>query len=112
MKEIIKNWSNKNPLRLNEMLFRMNAYAQYHQLYAVSMLFTIGKNKYDRDHASSITWEKAKENGMVEQILKNTGRCLNTALRVASNKSLPNNVIFSPENWIKSKQILNASTRR
>ena len=107
MKEIMKNWSDKNPLGLNETLLTMKAYAPFHHLYAVSMIFAIGNNKSDRVPAPSITWENAKTNGMVDQIVKTTGRCLNTALRVASNRSLPNNTIFSPQNWIKSKQSLN-----
>jgi len=107
MKEIMKNWTDKNPLGLNETLLTMKAYAPFHHLYAVSMIFAIGNNKSDRVPAPSITWENAKANGMVDQIVKTTGRCLNTALRVASNRSLPNNTIFSPQNWIKSKQSLN-----
>jgi len=107
MKEIMKNWTDKNPLGLNETLLTMKAYAPFHHLYAVSMMFAIGNNKSDRVPAPSITWENAKANGMVDQIVKTTGRCLNTALRVASNRSLPNNTIFSPQNWIKSKQSLN-----
>ncbi|MBK6760666.1 MAG: AIPR family protein [Ignavibacteria bacterium] len=106
MKEIMKSWTDKNPLGLNETL-TMKAYAPFHHLYAVSMIFAIGNNKSDRVPAPSITWENAKANGMVDQIVKTTGRCLNTALRVASNRSLPNNTIFSPQNWIKSKQSLN-----
>lgn len=107
MKEIMKNWTDKNPLGLNETLLTMKAYAPFHHLYAVSMIFAIGNNKSDRVPAPSITWEKAKANVMVDQIVKTTGRCLNAALRVASNRSLPNNTIFSPQNWIKSKQSLN-----
>jgi hypothetical protein len=107
MKEIMKNWTDENPLGLNETLLTMKAYAPFHHLYAVSMMFAIGNNKSDRVPAPSITWENAKANGMVEQIVKTTGRCLNTALKVASNRSLPNNTIFSPQNWIKSKQSLN-----
>ena len=53
------------------------------------------------------TWESAKQKSMIDQLVKITGRCLNTALRVASNRSLPNNAIFSPQNWVKSKQSLN-----
>lgn len=107
MKEIMKNWTDKNPLGLNETLLTMKAYAPFHHLYAVSMIFAIGNNKSDRVPAPYITWENAKANGMIEQIVKTTGRCLNTALRVASNRNLPNNTIFSPQNWIKSKQSLN-----
>jgi len=107
MKEIMKNWTEKNPLGLNETLLTMKAYAPYHHLYAVSMIFAIGNNKSDRVPSPFSTWENAKSNGMIDQIVRTTGRCLNTAMRVASNRNLPNNAIFSPQNWIKSKQSLN-----
>lgn len=107
MKEIMKNWTDKNPLGLNETLLTMKAYAPYHHLYAVSMIFAIGNNKSDRVPSPHSTWENAKSAGMIEQIVRTTGRCLNTAMRVASNRSLPNNAIFSPQNWVKSKQSLN-----
>ena len=107
MKEIMKNWTDKNPLGLNETLLTMKAYAPFHHLYAVSMIFAIGNNKSDRVPSPSSTWENAKAHGMVDQIVKTTGRCLNTAMRVASNRNLPNNAIFSPQNWVKSKQSLN-----
>lgn len=107
MKEIMKNWTDKNPLGLNETLLTMKAYAPFHHLYAVSMIFAIGNNKSDRVPSPSSTWENAKAHGMVDQIVKTTGRCLNTAMRVASNRNLPNNAIFSRQNWVKSKQSLN-----
>jgi len=107
MKAILKNWTDANPLGLNETLLTMKAYAPFHHLYAVSMIFAIGNNKSDRVPAPNATWENAKENGMIDQIVKTTGRCLNTAMRVASNRNLPNNAIFSPQNWVKSKQSLN-----
>jgi len=107
MNEIRKNWTEANPLGLNETLLTMKAYAPYHHLYAVSMIFAIGNNKSNSVPSPNYTWENAKSNGMIDQIVKTSGRCLNTALRVASNRSLPNNAIFSPQNWIKSKQSLN-----
>lgn len=107
MHEILSKWIDSNPLGLNETLLAMKAYAPYHHLYAVSMIFSVGNNKSDRVPSPFATWESAKNNGMVDQIIKTAGRCLNTALRVASNRTLPNNTIFSPQNWIKSKQSLN-----
>lgn len=108
MKEIMKNWTDKNPLGLNETLLTMKAYAPYHHLYAVSMMFAIGNNKSDRVPGPSSTWEKAKASGMIDQIVRTSGRCLNTALRAANNRgNQSNTTIFSPQNWVKSKQSLN-----
>ena len=39
MKEIKKRWEKENPLSLNESLLAMRAYAPYHHLYAVSLVF-------------------------------------------------------------------------
>ncbi len=107
MHEVLKNWTDKNPLGLNETLLTMKAYAPYHHLYAISSIFAIGNNKPDRVPSPSLTWDAAKAFGMIDQLIRTSGRCLNTALRVASNRSLPNGAIFSPQNWIKSKQSLN-----
>lgn len=107
MHEVLKNWTDKNPLGLNETLLTMKAYAPYHHLYAISLIFAIGNNKSDRVPSPSATWDAAKSHGMIDQIVRTSGRCLNTALRVASNRTLPNGAIFSPQNWIKSKQSLN-----
>ncbi|MDR3328423.1 MAG: AIPR family protein [Prevotellaceae bacterium] len=105
MKEIMKNWTDKNLLGLNETLLTMKAYAPFHHLYAVSMIFAIGNNKPDRVPSPNSTWESAKNNGMIEQIVTMAGRCLDTALQNASNKEM-NGKIFSPQNWVKSKQSL------
>lgn len=110
MHEVLKNWTDKNPLGFNETLLTMKAYAPYHHLYAISLIFSVGNSLYDRVPLPSATWEAAKNNAMVDQIVKISGRCLNTALRVALNRSLPNGAIFSPQNWIKSKQSLNDIT--
>jgi len=44
---------------------------------------------------------------MIDQIVKIAGRSLNTGLRVATNRAQPENRVFSPQNWIKSKTSLN-----
>lgn len=107
MKEIMKSWTEKNPLGLNETLLTMKAYAPFHHLYAVSSIFAIGNNKPDRVPLPSATWDLARSSGMTDQIIKAAGRCLNGALRAASNRTPTGNAIFSPQNWVKSKQSLN-----
>jgi hypothetical protein len=105
MKEVMKNWNDRNPLGFNETLLTMKAYAPFHHLYAISMFFAISNIKHDRVPSPFATLEKAKSSGIIDQIVKRAGRCLNSALKAASNRSL-NNAIFSPQNWIKSKQSL------
>lgn len=46
--QALNNWTDKNPLGLNEILLNMKAYAPYHHLYAISLIFAIGNNKSDR----------------------------------------------------------------
>jgi AIPR protein len=107
MNEIQKVWSPSNPLNLNETLLAMKAYAPYHHLYAVSMVFGVINRKVDRVPVPSKTYEKATGANLVDQIVRIAGRCLNTALKVAANRQQPENRVFSPQNWIKSKTSLN-----
>ncbi len=106
MNEIKLCWTPANPLSLNETLLTMKAYAPFHQLYAVSMCFAISNNQQDRVPNPSVCLERALKSNMVDQILKISGRCLNSALRAATNASQPQNRIFSSQNWIKSKTCL------
>lgn len=107
MKEVLKVWTSTNPLGLNETLLSMKAYAPYHHLYAISMCFAIVNNRADRVPLPNSSYKKAKEKGLLEQIVRISGRCLNTSLKVAANRMQPENRVFSPQNWIKSKASLN-----
>lgn len=106
MKEIMKNWNNKNPLGLNETLLAMKAYAPFHQLYAISMCFAISNNLSNKVPSPFSCLEKAQKNGLVEQIVRVSAASLNMALEAASKEEQPNNKVFSPQNWIKSKSCL------
>ena len=70
-------------------------------------MFSIANNQQDRVPEPYVTWTNANTANMVEQIIKMTASCLNSALKSASTRTVPNNGIFSPQNWIKSKQSLN-----
>jgi hypothetical protein len=106
MKEVQKVWTDKNPLGLNETLLAMKAYAPYHQLYAISMCFAISNNMADRVPSPSVCLERAKEQGLLEEIVKISGLSLNMALEAAANEVQPMNRVFSPQNWIKAKTCL------
>jgi hypothetical protein len=108
MQEVLKDWVPSNPLGLNESLLAMRAYAPYHQLYAVSMCFAISSVQPDRVPNPSVCWERAQSRNMVAQIVEIAGSCLNTALEAAANEPLPQNRVFSPQNWIKAKTCLSA----
>ncbi len=107
IKEVRKYWTDKNPLNLNDTLLAMKAYAPYHQLYAISMCFAITNNMSERVPNPTRAWLNAKQNNMVDDIIKVSGKCVNTAMKVASNRKQPGDSVFSPQNWIKSKTCLN-----
>jgi hypothetical protein len=103
---VMEMWSASNPLRLNETLLAMRAYAPFHQLYAVSMCFAITSNRSDMVPNPFVCLESAQRKGMVSEIVKIAGTCLNMALEAAANEPQPQNRVFSPHNWIKAKQSL------
>ncbi|MDD3807442.1 MAG: AIPR family protein [Candidatus Marinimicrobia bacterium] len=106
MKEILKYWTDTNPLRLNETLLAMKSYAPYHHLYAISMCFAISNNQADRVPNPNRCFEKAKRYRMIDEIIKISGASLNMALEAAANEIQPQGKIFSPHNWIKAKTCL------
>jgi hypothetical protein len=101
-----KRWTKDNPLGLNESLLVMRSYAPYHQLYAVSICFAVLNNMPSGVPSPSITYDKAKRSNLLDQIVDIAGSCLNTALEGAANEPQPNNRVFSPQNWIKTKTCL------
>ncbi len=105
-KELLKTWTDENPLGMNETLLAMKAYAPYHHLYAISMCFAISNNESDRVPNPSRCLEKAQQNGMVDEIINISGRSVNMALEAAANEVQPQGKIFSPHNWIKAKTCL------
>ncbi len=106
MSRIWETWGKDNPLKLNETLLAMRAYAPYHHLYAVSMCFAIANNQADRVPDPDASLIKAQEVSLVDDIVKIGGICLNMALEAASNEPQPANRVFSPHNWIKAKTCL------
>lgn len=103
MQEIRKGWIPENPYGLNESLLAMKAYAPYHQLYAISRFFAIANNFSDRVPSPKSTYQRAEENKIKDKIVKMAASCLNSALESSANESQPQNRVFSPQNWIKSK---------
>ncbi|MEW6450772.1 MAG: AIPR family protein [Pseudomonadota bacterium] len=114
MERVLATWTNQNPLNLNETLLAMKAYAPFHHLYAIEMLFAISNNQAERVPSPSRALEAARRANMVDEIVKIAGISLNTALDAARNEPQPANRVFSPQNWIKAKSCLagiNAAVR-
>ena len=106
MNEVQSAWVPANPLSLNETLLAMKAYAPYHHLYAVAMIFAISSNQSDRVPSAHKALESAQAANMVDEIVRIAGTCLNMALEAAANETQPANRVFSPQNWVKSKACL------
>jgi hypothetical protein len=106
MNEVQSTWVPENPLSLNETLLAMKAYAPYHHLYAVAMIFAISSSQSDRVPSAHKALESAQRCNMVEEIVRIAGTCLNMALEAAANEPQPANRVFSPQNWVKSKACL------
>ena len=60
MQEIMKGWTTENSLGLNETLLAMKAYAPYHQLYAVSMCYSIISNLPEMVPSPKAAWDQAQ----------------------------------------------------
>ncbi|MGE5580208.1 MAG: AIPR family protein [Bacillota bacterium] len=108
MQEIMRRWVPSNPLSFNQTLLAMKAYAPYHHLYAVSMLFSISNSQSDRVPRPSRCYEQAKSAGAITELVDTAGVCLNSALTSAADQPQPANRVFSPPNWIKAKTCLSA----
>lgn len=106
MNKVQSAWVPANPLSLNETLLAMKAYAPYHHLYAVAMIFAISSNQSDRVPSAHKALDSAQAANMVDDIVRIAGTCLNMALEAAANETQPANRVFSPQNWVKSKACL------
>ncbi|MDL2298667.1 AIPR family protein [Synergistaceae bacterium OttesenSCG-928-D05] len=106
MREVRKVWVEENPLGFDETLLVMKAYAPFHHMYAVSMIFSVANNQSGVPSPQA-TWEAAQKNGKTNQLIKMAGRCLSSALKNALNRASNDGKIFNPANWIKSNQCLN-----
>ena len=106
MRHIRDRWTKDNPLGLNESLLAMRAYAPYHHLYSVSLCFCVANNMPEGVPAPQLTYQTASANDLVDQVVDMAGSCLNSALEAAANEPLPQNRVFSPQNWVKAKGCL------
>lgn len=106
MDQVDLQWIPSNPLALNESLLAMKAYAPYHHLFGISICFSSVNNQIDKVPSPSMTWEIASKNGLVDEVVRISGTCLNMALIAASQDSTSASAVFSPQNWIKAKKSL------
>ena len=105
-REVYKNWGNYNPLGLNEALIALKAYAPYHHLFAVSVLFCEINKMQDLVPNPAVAMQKLKDNDLLDTVIELTGQCLNMGFEIALDDASQNNKVFSPPNWTKAKASL------
>lgn len=105
-KEVYKNWGNDNPLGLNEALIALKAYAPYHHLFAVSVLFCEINKMQDLVPNPAVAMRKLKDNDLLDTVIELAGQCLNMGFEIALDDASQNNKVFSPPNWTKAKASL------
>lgn len=103
---LLKKWDKENPMGLNETLLAMKAYAPYHQLYAISVVFCEINKMNDSVPSPSVALKKLESAGLLDTIIETAGSCLNMAMETASSEAVDNGKMFVPQNWIKSKASL------
>ena len=105
---VYEKWKpeNSNPLGFNETLLAMKAYAPYHHLFAVSVIFCELNNMPDAVPDPSEALRLMKSAGNTDSVIDIAGQCLNMAFEVAVSEASDNNKVFSPPNWIKAKTSL------
>lgn len=104
---LYNKWSRDNPMGLNEVLLSMKAYAPYHQLYAISVIFCEINKMNDSVPSPAVVLEKLKSvSGLLDKVIDLAGNCLNMAMETASSEAVESGKIFVPQNWIKSKTSL------
>jgi len=106
MQEIYAGWIPQNPWGLNESLLAMKAYAPFHQLYAISQIYSIASNQSDRVPKPNSTYANAQSHGIIDRVVNMAATALNFALETAANEPQPSSRVFSPQNWIKTKTCL------
>lgn len=103
---IMIKWTKGNPMDLNESLLAMKAYAPYHHLYAISVVFCEINKMPESVPNPAVALKKLRESDLVDYVIDMTGTCLNAALESASDEARNSEKIFSPQNWIKAKASL------
>ncbi|MCI9337903.1 MAG: AIPR family protein [Lachnospiraceae bacterium] len=99
-------WDKDNPMGLNEALLAMKAYAPYHQLYGISVIFCEINKMNDSVPNPSMVLQKLNDAELLDTVIETAGSCLNMALETASSEAADNGKMFVPQNWIKSKTSL------
>lgn len=97
---IDKRWE-ANDLQLNETLLAYS-WSKFHLLYAVQIFFSAASNQIDKVPAPSATAGYPDPSALVSF----AANCYNNAFEAGMNEHAEKGKIFSPQNWLKSKDSL------
>lgn len=86
---------------------RIETYAPYHQLFAISVILCEINKMNDSVPNPSVALRKMTESGLLDYIVEMAGNCLNMAMETAQDTvAADTGKLFVPQNWIKSKASL------
>nr|WP_308520933.1 AIPR family protein [uncultured Stomatobaculum sp.] len=101
--ELEKKWNKDNPMGLNDALLAMKAYAPYHHLYAISVIFCELNKMPESVPDPAVVHDLLVSGELLDTVIDMAGNCLNAAFESASAEAAEAGRIFSPQNWIKAK---------
>jgi hypothetical protein len=95
-------------LPLDDILKATKSYVRFHILYSISSLIAHANNQGDKVPFPSATLNIVEQHG--KEILPFASTCLNQALKSANQQSQLSGKIFSPQNWLKKNDSVNAES--
>ncbi len=85
-KAVMEKWIPDNPMGLNESLLAMKAYAPFHHLYAISVMFAEISDMSEMVPKPNKVLERMKSHNMLDSVISITGKTLNRAFKNANSK--------------------------
>ena len=99
---IERRWS-ANDLGLNEALAAAPSYSKFHLLFAIQACFCVASTQADKVPAPSATVKVLNDPETVDSIITMAANCYNSALDAAIDDYQNKGRVFSPQNWLKTK---------
>ena len=107
MKKIMENWTEANPLSIDETILTMKAYAPYHFLFAISSIAAKCNGSSNVPFPSEVL-KVVEQNNLTDQLVALAATCMNNAFASAKEKAIADSKDFIPQNWVKSKASIDA----
>ena len=107
MTKIMENWTEANPLSIDETILTMKAYAPYHFLFAISSIVAKCNGNSNVPFPSAVL-KVVEQNNLADQLVALAATCMNNAFSAAKDKAQNEGKDFIPQNWVKSKASIDA----